>query len=251
MAEYEFMEEIFPERARRWKRRRPQLAAPQGPAASFVTDVEASSALDQAVPVFMEEGVIPSVPFAGSSAVDGNSVSAWCEGADGPGVGEYLELRLTQPAAGLAVENGFVHFALNDWFFRHGRGPEKLAGILGEGSPYARDFFRLNGRLKRLRIETVDGEALYSLPLADRRDPQVFPGVFLEPGRYRFVIGGVYPGEAWQDTCLRELRFLPVPPDGGGAVRSLAEDPFYREVLRAEQLRLIETPAGLGTAGNP
>lgn len=106
--------------------------------------------------------------------------NAWCEGARGRGIGEWVAVRLDPPliVRTVYVVNGYV------------RTPETFAS---------------NGRVKQFAIETSNGLVM-SASLKDRADEQVIQ--LPRPERMawiKFTISDVYPGKRYADTCLSGL----------------------------------------------
>ena len=224
MEEWGFSD-TFSERKRDWSERILTFSAMETPAQDFVTDIRASSFIGDTVDVFTDSAVFESAPFSALSAFDGLPETSWCEGAAGDGVGEFLEFRLTEPASGLIIRNGFKRFTIDDWVFETGAF-ERFVYDPDEG---LKDYFSMNGRVKQLEILNSDGEIVNTLKLDDRRDPQAFFGLNLLPGRYRLAVGSVYQGSVWQDTCLAEVAFIQIP--AGSAAERLFYDSFYAEAL--------------------
>lgn len=171
---------------------------------TFITNVNASSALNQIVSVYTPKGRIENADFTADSLFDGYTETAWCEGVPGPGIGEYVEFNLTEKAWGFTVQNGFnrtffpdEYYRSSDWKNRY-RDPDK--GLL--------DYYLLNNRPKVLDIVDNEGKVKYTVHLKDSRVKQVFPGVILRPGRYRLVVKDVYKGTKWDDTCIGEASFV-------------------------------------------
>jgi hypothetical protein len=114
------------------------------------------------------------------SAIDGDIGTAWVEGVEGDGVGEWLTLELGIPTI---VRNVAL-----------------LPGYCA--SPEVR---RANGRPSRVRFEFSDGTSLDG-ELEDFPAARVF---WLDEPRtldwLRMTLLDVYPGERWHDTAVSEL----------------------------------------------
>lgn len=225
MERMEYLRNTFPEYKRMWTSAAAAAVQPADPVQDFVTDVSASSALVDRLKVFTPDGVIERAGFGANSAFDGYPETSWCENADGNGVGEYLQVELLEPVWGVEIRNGFKRFTADDWVYKN----RSFEREIRDDSAGLKDYFNMNGRIKTFSIHDDTGNLLYTLDLADRRDPQTFAGVFLPEGSYRFIIEDVYEGTRWKDTCLAELSFLPAEKDGE-LIRFL-NDPFYRKAL--------------------
>ena len=138
------------------------------------------------------------------SAVDGYAETSWSEAASGNGVGEYLEIEFTDDVWGVVLQSGFTRVAYPDSVYNSGEFDEKYRN----DEKGIKDYFNFNNRPSSLLIQDMEGNTLYDLPVEDVRAPQVYPGVQLPWGRYRFVIDGVYGGSKWDDTCIAELYFF-------------------------------------------
>ncbi len=115
----------------------------------------------------------------------------WVEGADGEGVGEYLEFTFPKPRpiAGLAICSGFYN--LNDEV----------------------DLFAANHRPATLEVRVDDAEEVHRIQLDDTQDSQTrwFPDSFEMPDKVkkiRLTIRSVYRGTRYEDTCISRVHFL-------------------------------------------
>lgn len=130
--------------------------------------------------------------FAPQNLVDGAIETAWCEGAKGTGVGEWVELELASKASAIEVVSGFLKST-----------PTPLAP--------RPPTFAANGRPTKLALTRADGSAVTELTLKDTLERQAFE-VALDPGKYRLTIKEVAAGAKFTDTCIGELGFRPVDP---------------------------------------
>ena len=161
--------------------------------------------------------------YSGSRALDGKLDTAWCEGADGTGVGETMRIRLRKPM---------------------------FLDAVGMYGGYFKDEALLakNGRIRAVRLTTSDGVdqilrfADPTVPLD--HDPSVSPDsepYTIAPGEWfsrmgrgevpRHTVAGpvgggeaqpitwlnleileVWPGTEYEDTCLSEVDLLFVDP---------------------------------------
>jgi hypothetical protein len=110
---------------------------------------------------------------------------AWCEGADGHGIGEAIEVHY-QP-----YENeGPVSF-------------ERL--VIANGYDKNAASFKANSRVKQLEIRTDAGKS-WVHTLEDRIGEQVVElGGEISPTAFVVTILDIYPGDKYQDTCLITL----------------------------------------------
>jgi hypothetical protein len=178
----------------------------------------ASSFLPDKADAYVSEGVLRQAGFGAASLFDGIRETAWAEGKTGDGIGEYVAFSLDRPMCMVAVQNGYLRSTVDL--------PEKATW----------SFFEKNNRVKSLRLERDNGELVDSFDLEDTRELQYF-FVDLPAGSYRAVIGSVYPGTKWKDTCLGELRFYPGALDRAAAadsLRRLKADAFFGKLLRGE-----------------
>jgi LysM repeat protein len=118
-------------------------------------------------------------------AVDGASESAWVEGVAGPGVGQWIMLSFPG-----TVE---VHSV-----------------SLDVGYDKSADVFAKNNRIKRATLIFSNGEQL-GLGFADKRGLQTMslaraPGPSIRTTSIKVVIGEVFPGWKYDDTCLAEIQ---------------------------------------------
>ncbi len=133
--------------------------------------------------------------------MDGSLATAWCEGARGPGIDEWIEVEVDHPTAAIEVTGGFR---------KHSFDP------LGESDPGQKEkarfeeslrTFRSNGRPAILELTTEKGEVLDRFQVGDRYFGRYSFAVRLAPGKYRLRIAQVHPGARFEDTCIAELRF--------------------------------------------
>lgn len=120
-------------------------------------------------------------PYA---AIDGSEETAWVEGVPGPGTGEWIQL--TFPGT---IELHVLGFDV---------GFDKDA-----------DLFAKNNRIKKATLVFSNDEQT-SLSFEDARGLQEFsmaraPGPNVETTSIKIIIDEVYPGTAYDDTCLAEI----------------------------------------------
>lgn len=128
------------------------------------------------------------ITYNADNVDDGDPATAWCEGARGDGIGEWIQFTLEAGPAkkevnfnGITIANGYL----------------KNDSVWGE-----------NNRVKTLRFE-LNGHPVALMKLADSRDLQFFSGgpvKEVRPGdKLRFVIQEVYPGSKYHDTCISDM----------------------------------------------
>lgn len=121
---------------------------------------------------------------------DGNFNTAWCEGAEGDGISEWIEFHLKN------------HPGKNV-------GKTSFNGInIANGYLKSKDIWEKNSRVKQFRMD-INGKAICYINLSDSMfDQQVkFPDYYsVEPGDViRLTITEVYPGTLYTDTCITEI----------------------------------------------
>jgi hypothetical protein len=125
------------------------------------------------------------LPPEGNTRYDAGNLKgrrAWSEGAPGPGIGEWLELK---PEA-----------------------PKRLAAIsLAPGFRDDRESFENNARPKRILVE-LNGEHRFRAEIPDAPDEFRIPvnGYAKPVQTLRLTFEDVWPGTRYEDLCLRELR---------------------------------------------
>ncbi|HEY5994546.1 MAG TPA: hypothetical protein VIU46_08105 [Gallionellaceae bacterium] len=146
--------------------------------------VRASSELKSANNAYAAKKVIP--PSLGT---------AWCEGAAGAGMGEWIELTLKEP---FTNDGGF-----------------KLGILPGFASTHA--LFGKNNRPKKLAVIINDDPAVKEITLEDYAKFQSF--VFEWPdkpvNKIRLKILEVYKGEQANDTCITDITVWKWPIERG------------------------------------
>ncbi len=115
-----------------------------------------------------------------SNLLDGDLGTAWCEGAPGPGPGEWVRLEFSRPLnlARIEIANGYQQDT---------------------------ERFYANGRVKTIELEYSSG----ATQLVDLRDALGFQAIELavsETEWIKFTIISVYPRRTWDETALSEVR---------------------------------------------
>jgi hypothetical protein len=202
-----------------------EIPVPTRPASAIIGSISSSSELKDRISVFTKDGIIKRAGFTSLSAVDGYPETSWAEGDAGDGVGEYLEIELTNNVWGMVLQSGFTRVSYPDSVYNTG----EFERDYRDDTRGIKDYFRFNNRPYSLLIQDMEGTNLYTLPVEDLRRPQVFPGIHLPKGRYRFVIDGVYGGSKWDDACIGELHFFAQWDLYDGD--TLLNDPFFSKAL--------------------
>lgn len=141
--------------------------------------------------------------FRPAAAMDGSDATAWCEGARGPGVGEWLEVELYQRTERLEVTGGFRKLSVGE---STGEGD---ADRLKAWFEQSLSTYRSNGRPAVLEVIDSQREVVERLEMGDRISGRYTFALRLQPGKYRLRIAQIHPGTRFQDACIAELRFPP------------------------------------------
>jgi len=139
-----------------------------------------------------------SASYGADNAFDGNPETAWCEGVDGDGVGEWLLVDLGEAAAlgslaGLRVEV-FTGYQKNAQTYHANGRPTRLRVVL-----LAADKVAARTALSCGQESRCSGAVPVAGPLAG-------------PVRLRLTVDKVEPGAKFHDTCVSEV--LPSLPRG-------------------------------------
>ena len=126
------------------------------------------------------------------NAIDGDPSTAWSEGEDGTGAGEWLRVGFTRSRTITAVT------MVNGYDKQRGRN----------------DRWAQNPRVKRATLRFSDGSS-QTWRLRDTREPQTIRLPSPVTTDYvQIVIEEAYPGSDWQDCSISEVSFedAPAPP---------------------------------------
>jgi hypothetical protein len=119
--------------------------------------------------------------FRAPNLVDGNPATAWIEGGDGAGTGEWVKFEFVSPLtlSRIDVANG-----------------------------YQVDDSRFDGdaRVKTIEVEYSDGESQV-VDLLDTKDIQSITALPIRTEWIKLTIYSVYPDYIWADAALSEVRF--------------------------------------------
>jgi hypothetical protein len=111
---------------------------------------------------------------------DGDDQTAWVEGSNGQGIGEFIVLQFDSPRTirGLTIRNGY----------------DKSA-----------DIFAKNGRVKDIDLRFSSGETI-AATLSDQPGPQYLAlNQPIEAKWIELIIRSVYPGSKYADTAINEI----------------------------------------------
>jgi hypothetical protein len=124
----------------------------------------------------------PSDAYQAGHLVDGKDSTCWAEGADGPGIGEWIQFGFDTPKRLKALKI--------------------IAGYTKTEAVY-----QANNRVKRLKVVFSDGESQF----VELLDQNGFQRVLIDrdkPTRQvRLIIMDVYKGQKYADTCVSEIEF--------------------------------------------
>lgn len=119
---------------------------------------------------------------------DGDLVTAWNEGANGDGTGQWVQFTFEEPVqlARIDIANG-----------------------------YQKDErrFRGNGRVRTMRIDFSSGQSQEIQLFDDTGYQQITPALDSEQTvtSVKMTILSVYPGDEWEDAALSEVKFIGSP----------------------------------------
>ena len=116
-----------------------------------------------------------------TNLLDGDPTTAWNEGTDGNGIGEWVQFNFAQDVvlSRIEIANGYQ------------KDDERYVG---------------NPRVQSLKVEYSNGTSQL-VDLLDDEQLQIITPTREPITSVRFVIVSVYPGAEWDDTALSEVRF--------------------------------------------
>ena len=125
----------------------------------------------------------PSDAYKAENMTDGNNATAWAEGADGAGIGEWIKFGFDTPKKKI-----------------------KAIKILAGYAKTETVYFN-NNRVKEMKVIFSDGEA-QTVNLTDSKD---FQRILIDRDRptqfVKLEIRDVYHGRKFDDTCISEIDF--------------------------------------------
>lgn len=153
-----------------------------GSGASSSSTVAATLVRPQAASASSVLKATSTVNYAATNLLDGDLATAWNEGAEGPGVGQWVRLGFSQPVvlARIEIANGYQ------------KDEERFVG---------------NARVKSLRLEYSSGDT----QVVDLLDTESFQSVtaLSQPTEWlKLTIVSVYPDFIWEDAALSEVRIF-------------------------------------------
>jgi hypothetical protein len=128
------------------------------------------------------------IEYGAELAFDGDWATAWCEGADGPGIGEWIEMRAESPqrVCGILILNGYYK---------------------------SEDLYLRNNSISKLKVVTDEGERSYSLLQGTDGFQEILFDQPVETKCIRLVIEDVYLGSMNgvknaddEDTLISEIK---------------------------------------------
>jgi len=122
------------------------------------------------------------INYGAANLLDGDLATAWNEGAEGPGVGQWVRFAFSNPIvpARIEIANGYQKDA---------------------------ERFHGNVRVKSLKLEYSNG-ATQVVELLDTEDFQSVTTVQASTEWIKLTIQSVYPDYVWADAALSEVRIF-------------------------------------------
>jgi len=120
-----------------------------------------------------------------TNLLDGDPTTAWNEGAEGPGVGQWVRFAFSEPLtlARMEIANGYQ------------KDKERFQG---------------NVRVKSLKVEYSNGTTQL-VDLLDTEDLQTVTATRQAVEWVKLTIVSVYPDYVWEDAALSEVRMYELP----------------------------------------
>ena len=134
-------------------------------------------------------------------AFDGDLATAWNDGVEGEGRGQWIEATFDNPQQilGFRITLGYQYVS------RRGT-----------------DLFTANARIRTLRV-LGDGREIGRWSASDGQRDLFVTGLDITARAYRFEVIDVWPGARFQDVCVSEVAFVGPPGSNQPAARSVAE----------------------------
>lgn len=124
----------------------------------------------------------PADAYKAENVIDGKAATAWAEGVEGPGIGEWLKFGLDEPRKVKAVR-------------------------IVTGYPKTAQIFKNNNRVRQIKISFSDGR----FQMNELKDVQEVQRILIDrdtPTKYiKLEIMDVYKGARFDDTCIAEVEF--------------------------------------------
>jgi hypothetical protein len=118
--------------------------------------------------------------YRATNLIDGDLTTAWEEGAEGPGLGEWVRFEFSRPLVIARIE-------------------------IANGCQKDEERFLGNPRIKSMKVEYSNGETAL-IDLADSIEPQSIDAIGEPVEWVKLTIVSVYDGDHWEDTALSEVR---------------------------------------------
>ncbi|MBW1296132.1 NADase-type glycan-binding domain-containing protein [Aquimarina litoralis] len=142
------------------------------PLFALVKNVKASS--------FLKSSNLPRFSYHPTNLYDRSLNSAWFEGVEGDGIGEYFEINFFTPINIYSI-------------------------TLSNGYGKSKSLFQKNGAVKELEVLTDGYHKPKTLMLQNTLEAQQLELYFENVTTIRFTIRSVYPGTKYQDTGISEI----------------------------------------------
>jgi len=128
------------------------------------------------------------VNYEPANLTDGKQSSVWAEGAEGSGLGSWVQVDLD--------------------------GEQTITGLrLWNGNWYTHDFWERHSRIKDLEVEFSDG-SIEKFVLKDQKLPEEIRfSKAKKTSSVKLKIRGVYSGNTFSDTCLSEIKVFDDAPN--------------------------------------
>ncbi|WP_378174649.1 hypothetical protein [Aquimarina sp. SS2-1] len=147
-----------------------QRKAPAYPLFSLVKNIKASSTL--------RSRNVSAFSYHPTNLYDKSIETAWFEGVEGDGIGEYIEMEFFTPIdiATITISNGYGK---------------------------SESLFDKNGTVEELAIVTEGNRTIIKLEKVS--EPQQFDLFLKNVSKMKFIIRSVYPGTKYKDTGISEI----------------------------------------------
>lgn len=133
--------------------------------------------------------------YSAGFAMDGNTNTAWVEGAKGNGVDEWIRIDF------IDIQNDWEEIEIS-------RGISAIS--LSNGYSKSKDAYYSNNRVKRIKIEFSDGTSLIKELEDNVLAPQKIDfGKTVSTKYLKIIVMDIYKGEKYNDACISEIRILP------------------------------------------
>ena len=145
--------------------------------------------------VLKGDPVVNRFTYGPASLFDDAESTAWVEGVDGQGIGEWITVEFDQIRLVKAIEINNGYNKDRDIYLKNGR-------VKGVRVEFSRDRVE-SSRDDKKTLVLKDTSAMQPIPL-----PKDQP---LKAYKIKFTIESVYPGTKWEDTAISELHIVSEP----------------------------------------